>query len=97
MADALWVKLPGSQPIYFGRQLKSYLFLRISMTSKTYYIGYYTGRIITRTLIYYSVAKSTVSACKFVKGAARAYKIDANNPDVVTKNVFDCLKYIDSD
>jgi hypothetical protein len=45
--------------------------------------------------MYYFGAKATVSTCKFVKGAAKAHNIDVNNPDVVTKNIFDCLKSID--
>lgn len=69
----------------------------------SYTLGYYAGRLVTKIVIGFS--KSTVVAAAGAKIAlsgyptlskiAKAHRINSNDPAAVTKNLFDCIKYID--
>ena len=62
---------------------------------KSYIVGYFVGRIVTRTVIITTGLSSTLKTFKFVKRVAAIHKIDSSNPIKVTENVFDCLQYLD--
>lgn len=61
----------------------------------SYKLGYVCGRIVTRAAIYVTGARTALKSYKFVSRVAKAHKIDSTNPEVVTQNLFKCLKYID--
>ena len=62
---------------------------------KSYIVGYFVGRIVTRTVIITSGLGTTLKTIKFVKRVASIHKIDSSNPIKVTENVFECLQYLD--
>lgn len=61
----------------------------------SYRLGYICGRIFTRITIVYTGARASVNTFRMVDKVANIDKINSNNPDAVTKNLFDCLEYID--
>ena len=60
-----------------------------------YMAGYYTGRFLIKVVKYYVMSKVVKKTFRKVNTIADEHSIDVKNPDVVTKNIFDCLEYID--
>ena len=63
----------------------------------SYRLAYITGRYVIKVAKFYFAGKfirATHTHSKTVK-IAENDKIDSNSPEIVTKNIFDCLKYLD--
>lgn len=61
----------------------------------SYRLGYVTGRLVTKfakTILATKIIGSTAS--KTIK-IAKNHKINSNNPEMVTQNLYECLKYLD--
>jgi hypothetical protein len=60
-----------------------------------YKVGYVTGRCCSKLIKYAGAAQlAKFGYYKVVKIAAN-HKVNSSDADVVTNNVFECLKYID--
>lgn len=60
------------------------------------FIGYTgSGRYTTRMRLAYGDVSASIQGCKFMEKLARVYKTNTQDPNAVTNNVFECLKYID--
>ena len=60
------------------------------------FIGYTgSGRYTTRMILAYGGVSASIQGCKFIEKLARVHKINTQDPNAVTNNVFECLKYID--
>ena len=79
----------------FGKLIIKDSFYLILYMITGYSAGYFAGRISTRMTKYYIAGKILNKACAKVTKVAKHHKIDCRNPEVVTKNVFDCLEYTD--
>jgi len=60
-----------------------------------YRAGYVTGRLFTRMVKFYLAGKIIDSTVSKTNRLAKYHKIDSKNTEVVTNNLFDCLKYLD--
>jgi len=60
-----------------------------------YIVGYYIGRYSARVIFVIMRVKLVISGYGYVGNVARCHKINNLEPDIVTENVFECLKYID--
>ena len=62
----------------------------------SYQVGYYSGRVFTKMAKCYLLAKvvKRTANTKTMKNLAKKYKINKENPDAITENVFDCLEYV---
>lgn len=60
-----------------------------------YKVGYCVGYFGTAIIETVFVAKLAKSGFSKVAEIAKVHKIDTKDADAVTKNCFDCLKYID--
>jgi len=61
----------------------------------TYTFGYFIGRYSTRVALYACEATLALNGYRRLSNVARLHKIDTNDPQAVTENVFSCLEYID--
>lgn len=60
-----------------------------------YKAGYVAGRLFTRVAKVYLTGKFINSTVSKTGKWAKLHKIDSKNSEVVTKNLFDCLEYLD--
>ena len=61
----------------------------------SYTIGYYAGRFITKYFIYATGVKTVLNKYLIINTVAKAHKIASSDPVAVTKNLFDCLEFLD--
>jgi len=66
--------------------------LEISLSEKA---GYVCGRLSAKVVLEFTGYKTVTGTCVLVDKVARLHKIKNHIPEVVTENVFECLKYID--
>lgn len=60
-----------------------------------YKAGYVAGRLFTRIVKFYLTGKFVNATSSKVAKLAKDHKIDSNNTEIVTENLFDCLEYLD--
>lgn len=60
-----------------------------------YRAGYVTGRLFTRIVKIYLTGKLFDAAGPKVAKLANDHKIDSKDPEAVTNNLYDCIKYLD--
>ena len=61
----------------------------------SYRLGYIAGRYATKlakSILAAKIVGTTTS--KSIK-IAKNHKIDSNNPEMITQNLYECLKYLD--
>lgn len=76
--------------------------VEIDLYGVGYFVGYY-GTKVLKFVFFTGVATSSVDKISRISSSgyrkfaeiATAHAIDTRNADIVTENLFDCLKYID--
>ena len=60
-----------------------------------YNVGYFAGKCCSRIIKCAGAVQVARSGFRGVTKIATKHKIDSSNVDVVSKNLFDCLRFID--
>lgn len=60
-----------------------------------YSADYATVRLVTRVVKFYLAGKFINAAGSKAAKLAKDHKIDSKNPELVTKNLLDCIIYLD--